>query len=162
MVPMSPLQSDADSTEAGELAGRLRLAVARLARQLRQSSGEDLTPTQLSLLASLDAAGPVTLGELAELERVAPPSITRAVGKLVERELVDRRPDLEDRRVVRVGLTDRGRDLLERNRCRRNVWLAARLAELDHDQLHRLISATDVLEHLAGLQPAAPTSGDRG
>jgi DNA-binding MarR family transcriptional regulator len=146
------------SPESAELAGRLRLAVARLARQLRQSSGEDLTPTQLSLLASLDAAGPVTLGELAELERVAPPSITRAIGKLVERGLVERDPDPTDRRVVRVGLSATGRELLERNRCRRNAWLATRMAH--DDQLARLAAAADVLEQLAGLQAPAP-AGDR-
>jgi DNA-binding MarR family transcriptional regulator len=163
MAEMSPhaVSSDPDPTQAGDLPGRLRLAVARLARQLRQSSGEDLTPTQLSLLASLDNAGPVTLGELAELERVAPPSITRAVGKLVERELVEREPDAADRRVVRVALTARGLDLLERNRCRRNVWLAKRLTQLDDDQLARLAAATDVLERLAGLQPATSLDDSR-
>jgi DNA-binding MarR family transcriptional regulator len=151
------LSRSAEPTEprgAPELAGRLRLAVARLARQLRQTSEDDLTPTQLALLATLDSAGPVTLGELAALERVAPPSITKAVGKLVERQLVERTPDATDRRVVRVALGQGGRELLERHRSRRNAWLATRLGELDDDDLARLAAATDVLERLAGLHGA--------
>lgn len=164
MAAMSPPPAlpAAEALVPAELAGRLRLAIARLARQLRQTSEEDLTPTQLSLLATLDTAGPVTLGELAELERVAPPSITKAVGKLVERELVERTTDPDDRRVVRVELSGTGRALLERNRCRRNAWLAKRLGELDDDELARLADATSVLEHLAGLQPPEGTGGTPG
>ena len=138
-----------------ELAARLRLAVARLARQLRQASEGDLTPTQLSLMASLDAAGSMTLGELAERERVAPPTITKVVGKLVERDLVVRTTDAIDRRIARVELTAAGRTLLERNRSRKNAWLVKRLAELDDHQLARLAEATDVLEVLAGVEAPA-------
>jgi DNA-binding MarR family transcriptional regulator len=159
MPLMAPTPSMPSTTRAAtatpELAGRLRLAIARLARQLRQTSEGDLTPTQLSLLATLDTGGPMTLGELAERERVAPPSITKAVSKLVDRRLVDRTTDADDRRIARVTLTGEGRTLLERNRCRRNAWLAKRLQELDDDQLARLAAATDVLEHLAGVQVEA-------
>lgn len=150
--PPAPTGPITEGTEAtAELAGRLRLAVARLARQLRQTSGVDLSPTQLATMATLDRTGPVTLGELAALERVAPPSITRAVGRLVESGLVERLPDAGDRRVTRVALTTAGRHLLEENRSRRNAWLATRLAELDPDELARLAAAAPVLEHLAGL-----------
>src|SRR5688500_7846740 len=114
-----------------ELAARLRLAVARLARQLRQTSAADLTPTQLSVLASVDAAGSMTLGELAERERVAPPTITKVVAKLVERDLMARTPDAIDRRIARVALTTAGETLLERTRSRKNAWLVKRLAAHD-------------------------------
>jgi DNA-binding MarR family transcriptional regulator len=139
-----------------ELAGRLRLAVARLARQLRQTSESDLSPTQLATIATLDRTGPVTLSELAALERVAPPSITRAVGRLVEAGLVTRHPDEQDRRITRVSLTAAGRALLEHNRSRRNAWLATRLRELSPDEVERLAAAAEVLEHLAGLDLAEP------
>lgn len=149
MVAMPPAAPT--DTDVAELAGRLRLAVARLARQLRQTSETDLSPTQLATIATLDASGPVTLGELAALERVAPPSITKAVGRLVEAGLVERLPDPGDRRITRVDLTPAGRALLERNRSRRNAWLATRLRELPPEEVERLGAAADVLEHLAGL-----------
>jgi DNA-binding MarR family transcriptional regulator len=87
---------------------------------------------------------------------VAPPSITRAVGRLVEAGLVARHPDPQDRRITRVSLTPAGRALLERNRSRRNAWLATRLRELPPDEVERLAAAADVLEHLAGLDLAEP------
>ena len=94
--------------ETAELAGRLRLAVTRLARQLRQTSDSDLSPTQSAVLATLANHGRVTLGELAALERVASPTITKVTGILQERGLVVKIPDPVDRRFVRVELTDEG------------------------------------------------------
>jgi DNA-binding MarR family transcriptional regulator len=158
MPPMSSTapRPGAVTDPVAELAGRLRLAVARLARQLRQTAESDLSPTQLATIATLDRTGPVTLSELAALERVAPPSITRAVGRLVEAGLVARQPDPHDGRITRVSLTAAGRALLERNRSRRSAWLATRLRELPPDEVERLAAAAEVLEHLAGLDVAEP------
>ena len=88
--------------ETAELAGRLRLAITRLARQLRQTSDTDLSPTQGSVLATVGTSGPLTLGELAELERVASPTITKVIALLHEKGLVDKITDPADRRFVRV------------------------------------------------------------
>lgn len=137
--------------DAAELAGRLRLAIARLARQLRKTSESDLSPTQVATLATVDTSGPVTLGELAELERVAPPSITKAVQRLEEQGLVVKTTDADDRRFVRVSISPAGRDLLQRNRSRKNAWLARRLRELDDDARARLAEAAPILEALAGI-----------
>jgi DNA-binding MarR family transcriptional regulator len=142
---MCPMPTD---DETAELAGRLRLAVTRLARQLRQTSDSDLSPTQSAVLATLDNHGPVTLGELAELERVASPTITKVTGILQERGLVDKVTDPDDRRFVRVELTAEGRALVERGRARKTAWLARQLQDLGDDDLERLAAAADVLEHL--------------
>jgi DNA-binding MarR family transcriptional regulator len=107
-----------------------------------------LTPSQLSALASIERHGPIALGELAEHERVAPPSITKVVTKLEAAGLIARTADAGDRRVVRVSLTTEGAGLLAESRARKNAWLAERLAELDADQRARLASALDVLEEL--------------
>jgi DNA-binding MarR family transcriptional regulator len=142
-------EQDADpSPEVVELAARLRLTATRLARQLRQEAGTGLTPSQLSVLASLDRHGALTLGELAERERVAPPSITKVVAKLEEAELLRREPDPSDRRVVRVRLTAKGGRLLTSSRQRKNAWLADRLADLPAAERARVAKALDVLEHL--------------
>ena len=140
--------------ETAELAGRLRLAVTRLARQLRQTSDSDLSPTQSAVLATLANHGPVTLGELAELERVASPTITKVTGILQERGLVEKVPDPADRRFVRVELTAEGEALVERSRARKTAWLARQLQGLPPEELERLAAAADVLEHLTARRAA--------
>jgi DNA-binding MarR family transcriptional regulator len=143
-----------DSTETArdtaELAGRLRLAVTRLARQMRQQTDTGLSPTLLATLATVESAGPLTLGDLALREQVAPPTITRAVTGLEADGLVVRQVDPDDRRVVRVEVTPAGRRLLERARTRKNAWLARRLRGLAPDEVERLAEALAALERLAG------------
>jgi DNA-binding MarR family transcriptional regulator len=140
--------------ETAELAGRLRLSVTRLARQLRQTADSDLSPTQGSVLATVSASGPLTLGELAELERVSSPTITKVIGLLHEKGLVDRLTDPDDRRFVRVSLTAAGETLLERTRARKTAWLARQLQDLSPAERDQLVAATDVLERLTSRRAA--------
>ncbi len=146
--PGTEIRTSADP-DALAMADRLRLSATRLARRLRQESGTDLTPSQLSALAAIDRHGPLTLGALAEVERVAPPSVTKAVTKLEGEGLVARRTDAADRRVAWVSLTPAGSTRLARIRKRRSVWLATRLAALDDSDRRKLAHALDVLDELA-------------
>jgi DNA-binding MarR family transcriptional regulator len=127
---------------------RLRLAVGRLARRLRQQAGDEITPSQLSALSSVGRLGPLTLGELAAVERVRPPTMTRIVASLEEAGLVDRSALPGDRRVARVALSNAGRRFLERTGTRKDAFLAKRLARLDPDEVEQLGRAVVVLEHL--------------
>jgi DNA-binding MarR family transcriptional regulator len=149
---LGPMADAPDPTVApeatAELASRLRLSVTRLARQLRQTADSDLSPTQGSILATVSNHGPLTLGELADLERVASPTITKAISLLHDKGLVAKTTDPEDRRFVRVTLTPAGQALLERTRARKTAWLARRLADLSPDQLDQLRTATELLEDL--------------
>jgi len=138
-----------DSRETAELAGQLRLAVTRLARLMRQQTDTGLSPTLLAALATIESCGPLTLGELASREQVAPPTITKAVGGLEDQNLVARTVDPGDRRVARVEITPEGRRLLERSRTLKNAWLARRLASLTAEDRARLVAAVDALERLA-------------
>ena len=149
------LTADTDITE---IATRLRLAVARLGRQLRQQAGTGLSPSQHSVLASIDANTTLTLGELAVIEQVAPPTITRIVAKLADDGLVERTVDPVDRRVARVSVTPEGHRRMESSRHRRNAWLARRLDELPPGDVDRVAAALDVLEELAGPLPSVPES----
>lgn len=135
-----------------DTAPRLRLVVARIARQLRQDVDHpaDLTTTLVSALATVDRLGPVTLGDLATAERVQPPSMTRIVAKLEGRGLVTRQTDPRDRRVARVDVTAEGRRLLQRSRTRKNALLAQRLRRLTQEELAAVEAALPVLERLAG------------
>jgi DNA-binding MarR family transcriptional regulator len=141
-APLAPPEVD------HELVVRLRLAVGRLARRLRQQAEGDITASQFSALASINRLGPITLGKLASVERLRPPTVTRIAAALEEAGLVVRRVDADDRRVVRVETTALGRDLLERVRTRKDAYLAAHLATLAPEQLAVLRDATAVLEQL--------------
>src|SRR5438270_11275144 len=134
--------------EDTELAARLRLAVTRLARRLRQQADGEATPSQLSALASVERLGPITLGELAAVERVQPPSMTRIVAGLEEAGLVNRTVDPKDRRIARVETTVAGQRFLERTRGRKNAYLAARVGTMSAEDRAVLARAATLLEHL--------------
>lgn len=140
------------STSAPEIAARLRLSATRLARRLRQESGAGLSPSQQSALAVISNHGPLTLGALAEHERVAPPSITKVVSKLECDGLVTRTPDPNDRRVCRVEISPEGAALLEEVRRRKTAWLTARISQLSPDHQRRLADALDVIDELVSLE----------
>jgi len=129
-------------------AARLRLVVTRLARRLRQHADATVSPTQLAALATIDRQGSLTLGELAGLEQVQPPTITAAVGRMEERGLVVRVRDLTDRRVARVEITAEGRRLLERSRSRKTAYLERRLEALTPDERATLDAAAAILERV--------------
>jgi DNA-binding MarR family transcriptional regulator len=136
-----------------ETARRLRYSATRLARMLRRQDGTILTPTQGATLSTVERLGPITLGELAAHEQVAPPTTSNVVGKLEAQGLVRRRRDPDDGRVWRVEVSAQGRRQLEASRSRKTAWLASRLRELPPDDLDRLADALDVLDTLTG----APT-----
>ena len=131
-----------------QLASRLRLAVMRLARILRQKAQDQITPSQLSALVSVERDGPVTLGELAALESVQPPTMTRIVVALEEQGLVLREADPADRRIARVHVTTAGRKLLERNRSRKTAYLASRMRGLSPEEREVLERAAGLLERM--------------
>ncbi len=122
----------------------------RLARRLRQMRDEsvDLNPNQLSAMAVLLNSGDQLMGELAEEERVRPPSMTRIVNSLEVRGYVARRPDPRDHRQCLVSLTEAGRQVMLANRRRRDEWLAVRIAGLDPAEREVLRRAIGVLEKL--------------
>jgi DNA-binding MarR family transcriptional regulator len=139
-------------TEA-EVAARLRVSATRLARRLRKENTGDLTPSQISALVAVSTHGPLTLGELADHERVAPPSITKAVAKLEADGLVTREVDPNDRRVSRVSTTPVAEELLAENRQRKTAWLTTRVEQLDAEERARLADALDVLDRLTSMDP---------
>lgn len=133
-----------------QLASQLRDAITRLNRRVRQSRpvGE-LTLTQLSALTSLELAGALTPRELADTERVQPPTMTKIVAKLEERGLVRRTPHPTDRRQVILSTTDSGREVFAQFERARNEWLGHRLAELTPEERETLRQAAVILQKVA-------------
>jgi DNA-binding MarR family transcriptional regulator len=146
-----PAQVEAMSRTDTGLSSALRVSVMRLARRLRneRDAEDDLTPTQLAVLFTLARNGPATIGELAAEEKVQPPSMTRTVGCLTDKELVRRETRLTDRRAVVISLTESGEGVLEASRRRREAWLHQRLRELTPEQRRILRDAAPVLELLS-------------
>ena len=137
-----------NTTSELELAARLRLAVTRLARRLRQQSMEGLTPSQTSALATIERYGALTPSELASIERIKRPTATRVLGALTDAGLVTRERDTTDRRSARVAITPHGAIVLKRGRSRKNAYLARRLRALEPEQLETLESAAELIEVL--------------
>jgi DNA-binding MarR family transcriptional regulator len=140
--PSAALQGDT------ELAAHLRLVIMRLARQVRSQTVAGLSPSLISALVTIERKGPLTLGQLAALERVKPPSVTRMVAALERAGLVRREPDPVDRRVARLSLTADGKRTVLRSRTRKTAYLARRLRELDDTELASLRQALPVLERI--------------
>jgi DNA-binding MarR family transcriptional regulator len=131
-----------------EVAARLRIVVMRLQRRLRAEAGDELSPTLVAALVSVERHGPLTLGRLAELERVTPPSITRVVTRLERAGLVSRTVDEADRRVSRVRITAEGGRLLRRSRKRKAAYLARQLGALTESEQTTVAEALPILERL--------------
>ncbi len=133
-----------------EVASRLRVAVNRLQRRLRQEALGGLSPGQASTLGTVRRLGHPTLGELAAEEQVQPPSMTRIVGHLVTVGLVSRESDPSDRRSVRVRITPEGERALQRIRRAKNAFLVRRLDQLGPEDRRRAQELVALLEHLLG------------
>ena len=137
------------------LATAMRISIARLARRLRVErlglAGTEtvLSDIQLAALAALERKQAMTPGELAEYEKVQPPSMTRVIAVLEERDLVRREPHPSDRRQVILTVTPEGRALVQRVRRRREAWLAQRLQELTPEERETLLAAAPILEKIS-------------
>ncbi len=162
--------ADRQTSDEAEQAARLRVAIARLARQLRQRTMGGLTPSQLSCLISVELLQPVRLAELAAREAVAPPTLTRIVAVLVDVGLIERQADPDDARAALITTTAVGRDALQVVRAERNAFLFERLhalAEQDRARLPQLVGLLEQLaappeqlpfEQLPSEQPPSPTA----
>jgi DNA-binding MarR family transcriptional regulator len=131
-----------------DLASRLRLDIARMARRLRQEAGADLSPSATAALATIERHGPLTPSELAERERVQRPTVTRVLARLEEAGLVERAADPGDRRSCLVTVSGEGVALLAALRSRKDAFLARRLDALDADERETLDRAASILERM--------------
>jgi DNA-binding MarR family transcriptional regulator len=136
-------------TKTAELASALRVSVMRLTRRLRAERPDfGLSLTQIATLATVERHGPMTPREVADHERVQPPSMTRVLGVLEERALIVRTAHPTDGRQQLVSITREGKDLLREDRRRREAWLALRLAELSPEEREILHAAAPIIERI--------------
>jgi len=138
-------------TTLTESAARLRMAIVRTSRRLRQEAagaGSELTPSAVSALAAVERHGPLTPSELAGIERIKRPTATRILRGLVEAGLIDRAPDPADGRSALLSVSAAGRERLRRLRSRKNAYLARRMRDLPGEDLRTLERAAEILERM--------------
>jgi len=142
------MQTISTPTQSIDLPARLRLAIARMARRMRQEAGDELSPSMTAALATIENHGPLTPSALAELERIKRPTATRVLHRLEEDGLIERTADPSDGRSTVVHITKPGAALLKKLRSRKNAYLARRLRELPAEDVDVLERAAGVLERL--------------
>jgi len=145
-----PTVEKVSRTDAG-LASELRVSVMRLRRRLasERDPANDLSIAAMAVLGSLFRHGELTVGELAGLERVQPPTMTRKVNGLEEGGYVARRAHESDGRVVVVSLTELGRSRVVADRKRRDEWLSRQLRDLTPDERAVLRAAAPIIQRLS-------------
>ena len=141
-MPDTPDAPDALATE-------LRLACLRLSRRIRYESTLDIAPHLYSVLIHLDG-GPLTPRDLAGIERVSAPSMTRTLNALEGLGLVARDPHPSDGRQLLVRMTPDGESLVARTRASRDSWMARRVDALSPHERELVAAALPVLTRLAG------------
>jgi DNA-binding MarR family transcriptional regulator len=125
-------------------------AVSRLYRRLRAEKASDqISDSQLSVLALLVKAGPHTLRELSDHEHVTPPSMNQTVNALADAGCVARKGDPDDGRKVILVATAKGAGLIAETRHRRHAWLNAQLQGLSAGERKILSAATGIINKIA-------------
>lgn len=127
------------------LANDVRMVCLQVSRRVRFESTTEVAPHQFAVLAKLRRR-PWTPGELAEAERVSPPSMTRTVNCLVEDGLVEKYGNPADGRQKMLRLTPAGTELVERTIAARDTWMMRRLTELSTEDRAALARAVVVLQ----------------
>jgi DNA-binding MarR family transcriptional regulator len=137
-------------TSITDTASHLRDAIVRTSRRLRQEAANEtgLSPAMTAALATINRSGPLTPSELAELERVKRPTMTRTLACLEREGLIERTPDPTDGRSFVVVVNDAGRERLARLRRRKSAYLARRLRKLDPGEVETLARAAELLERM--------------
>jgi DNA-binding MarR family transcriptional regulator len=138
------------SERIDRVSSQLLPRVAVLTRLLTSQLGCELSRTELGLLNTLSTA-PRRITELAELERLAQPTLTQLVQRLEQQGLVNRERQADDGRVVLVRLTDAGAVALDDFRCRASAALGTLLVELPDSEVESLAAATETMGRLVAL-----------
>src|SRR6059036_2047856 len=137
------------------LANRLRPVLLQLNRQLRREIHSlGVTGGQVSLLVQIKYHPGIGIRELAALERMSVPGMSKFISRLEEAGLVQRAPVEGDQRRVGLTLSAGGHKVLRSVKSKRTAWLSARLRELDPDKLEAIDAAIEPLINLLEAEEA--------
>ena len=142
------------AADVDALAARLAGSIVRVTRRIRPTRG-DLSAGHFSTLATIERLGPRRPGELARIERVSAPTMTRIVTTLEDRGLAERRQCADDARSVTVAITHEGQRMLHAARADQAAALAELLPALDDQQRATLVAALPALPALEAVAERA-------
>jgi DNA-binding MarR family transcriptional regulator len=138
------------------LANRLRPVLLKLNRELRREIHSlGVTGGQVGLLVQIKDRPGIGMRELASLERMSVPGMSKFITRLEEAGLVQRAPVAGDQRRVGLSLTVGGHKVLRSVKSKRTAWLSARLRQLEPEQLEAIDAAIEPLVHLLEAEGAA-------
>lgn len=141
---------------------------AGMVRHLRRWPAGPLSLVHLNVLTLLDEEGPLPMRALADSLDVSRASTTGIVDRMEQRGLVERNRDEDDRRIVRVALTEAGRQLITGMATERRGRLSSLLDELTNDELDALLRGSRALRrarervHASGGDGTPGRQGDHG
>jgi DNA-binding MarR family transcriptional regulator len=139
----------AATLDTTELANRLRPVLLKLNRELRREIHSlGVTGGQVALLVQIKARPGIGMRELAAVERMSVPGMSKFIARLEEAGLVQRAPVAGDQRRVGLSVTAAGHKVLRSVKSKRTAWLSARLGQLDPDQLEAVDAAIEPLQQL--------------
>jgi len=139
----------ATATDPVTVANRLRPVLLKLNRHLRREIHSlGVTGGQASLLFTIQRQPGIGVRELAALERMSAPGMSKYVGRLEAAGLIVREPSDEDRRRIGLRVSPEGERVLRSVKSRRTAWLAARLKELSEPELETVDAAIESLQEL--------------
>ncbi|MHB1957507.1 MAG: MarR family winged helix-turn-helix transcriptional regulator [Acidobacteriaceae bacterium] len=138
--------SNETRVDSRNMADQLHSVAIHLLRKLRrQDESRGLNAPRLSALSVIVFGGPITLGNLAAVEQVRPPTMTRIVNALEEQGLVVKKKNVDDGRSTRLSATTAGKKLLIEGRNRRVRSLARQIDALSNTEQSILREATRIL-----------------
>lgn len=140
-----------------DLAIELTSAIGRLDRAIQAGQPDDVSVSEMTVLAHLAAQPWLGPAELAALLNMRPPSVTRHIKALTARGLIELAPHPGDRRRVQAGVTPEGREALDQ--ASKATWLTSRIAALSEDARIALAGAMNVLDSLSEDQAAGSSAG---
>lgn len=146
-----------ETIDTTDLANRLRPVLLKLNRELRREIHSlGVTGGQVGLLVQIKTRPGIGMRELAAVERMSVPGMSKFIAKLEDAGLVQRAPVEGDQRRVGLSLTPAGQKVLRSVKSKRTAWLAARLHRLEPEQLEAIDAAIEPLAHLLELQEERP------
>lgn len=137
-----------DNDPKTQLANDLVWASSRFARTAYQATPVQLSYVSLRAMAAINREPGLRVGELARLEGITQPSMSQAIKKLVDDNLITRHPSPEDARATDLMITDKGRDILQKYRADSAAQIVPVLDTLDDDDIAALKRASELLQHI--------------
>jgi DNA-binding MarR family transcriptional regulator len=145
----------AQAADTTAIANRLRPVLLKLNRELRREIHSlGVTGGQVSLLIQIKSRPGIGMRELAALERISVPGMSKFVARLEEAGLVERTPVAGDQRRVGLALTPAGHRVLRSVKSKRTAWLSARLRQLEPEDLETIDAAIEPLAQLLEMEGA--------